>query len=240
MDMTNRVPDWLTPFSWLYITLALLSAAAIAFDIYAHHHRHTTIAVELVWVTSALYLGPFALLLYVRHGRGLQQDSRNRTENGTAMTGERAGLPTVVAGLPGGGASAIAHLIGVPLVLASGLTIAGIDLWVMIIVIGLLATLLLFAYERGASRPRGADGGRSGRGPALSVGAAAVAAALTVLAFDIGMGGWMLLLHFNEFMPPADEGSFWFLMQVGIVLGLLTAYPVVSWLTRRRETAAPA
>ena len=102
----------------------------------------------------------------------------------------------------------------------------------MIIVIGLLAMALLFVYERAASR--------HGRAAALPVGAAAVAAVLTVLAFDIGMGGWMLLLHFNEFMPPATEGSFWFLMQIGIVLGLLTGYPVVSWLTQRHKTVVPA
>ncbi|MEQ7845698.1 DUF4396 domain-containing protein [Nocardioides kribbensis] len=233
--MTNRVPDWLTPISWLYIALALLSAAAIAVDIYARHRRHTTVAEEVVWIASALYLGPFALPLYARHGRTTAQTTARTTARTTendvaATTGQNHDQPTAVAGLPGGGASAIAHLVGVPLVLASGLTIAGIDLWVMIIVIGVLAMAFLFAYERAASE----------RGRAVPVGAAVVAAVLTVLAFDIGMGGWMLLLHFNEFMPPASEGSFWFLMQVGIVLGLLTAYPVVSWLSRRHQTIAPA
>ncbi len=224
MDMTNRVPDWMTPLSWLYIALALISAAAIAADIYPRR-RHSTVAEELAWVASALYLGPFAPPLYARHGRAPARTAREET----AANGERHDQPAVVAGLPGGGASAVAHLVGVPLVLASGLTIAGIDLWVMIIVIGLLAMALLFAYERTAHR--------AGRG--LPVGAAAVAAVLTVLAFDIGMGGWMLLLHFNEFMPPATEGSFWFLMQLGVVLGLLTAYPVVSRLARRPHTVAP-
>ena len=209
MQMTTNVPDWLTPIAWLFITLALLSAAAITYDIYARRHRHDTVAAELVWITSALYLGPFALALYARHGRA-----------------------TVGAGLPGGGASAVAHLIGVPLVIASGLTIAGINLWVMIIVIGLLAMVFLFGYERLAT-PRGS-------GAPMPVLAAAATAALTVLAFDIGMGGWMLLLHFNEFMPPADEGSFWFLMQIGIVLGLISGYPVVRWLTRRGRSVTPA
>lgn len=63
---------------------------------------------------------------------------------------------------------------------------------------------------------------------------------VTVLAFDIGMGGWMLLLHFNELMPPATDAAFWFLMQLGIVLGLMTGYPVVRRLAARGQTAAPA
>ncbi len=223
MDMTNRVPDWMTPLSWLYIALALISAAAIAADIYPRR-RHSTVAEELAWVASALYLGPFALPLYARHGRAPAATTRDEVATNEAHH-ER---PTAVAGLPGGGASAVAHLVGVPLVLASGLTIAGIDLWVMIIVIGLLAMAFLFVYERASTR-----GGR-----VMPVGAAALAAMLTVLAFDVGMGGWMLLLHFNEFMPPATEGTFWFLMQLGIVLGLVTAYPVVSWLSRRPHAVA--
>ena len=58
-----------------------------------------------------------------------------------------------------------------------------------------------------------------------------------MLAFDIGMGGWMVLLHYNELMPPATEGSFWFLMQLGIVLGLATGYPAARWLADRTGAA---
>lgn len=225
MQMNPAYPDWLTPLAWIFVALALVSAVLIAVDIYGRGNRRTSVASELVWIASALYLGPFALALYSRSaGRG------------AAVAGQaedvEAEEPVTVAGLPGGGASAVAHLIGVPLVLASGLTIAGIDLWVMILVIGVLAMVLLFLYERAASRTLPAGG--------LSVGASAAAAVLTVLAFDIGMGGWMILLHFNEFMPPATDAAFWLLMQLGIVLGLVTGYPVVAWLTRRRRTAVPA
>lgn len=72
------------------------------------------------------------------------------------------------------------------------------------------------------------------------MGTALGAAVLTVLAFDIGMAGWMLLLQFNEAMPAATEGSFWSLMQLGIVLGLLTGYLAVIWLAKRNRTVDPA
>ena len=222
--MGSALPGWLTPVAWAFLVLAALSAAAIGYDIYAGGRRHNSLAAELVWVGSALYLGPAALALYARQGR-------TPATSGRAPAARRgAGRPTRVSdGLPGGTASAIAHVIGVPLVIASGLTIAGIDLWVMILVIGALAIALLFAYERIAA-PTGAR---------VGAGAAAAAAVLTVLAFDVGMGGWMLLLHFNALMPPATEASFWFLMQLGIVLGLVTGYPAVAWLARRRSPAAP-
>ena len=135
MTMTDNVPGWLTPVAWIFIASAVVTATLIALDIHRRGRRHDSVASELVWITSALYLGPFALPLYSRHGRAA-----------SAATGTDSS--PAVGGLPGGAASAIAHLIGVPLVLASGLTIAGIDLWVMILVIGALAMLILFAFER--------------------------------------------------------------------------------------------
>lgn len=219
MQMTNRVPDWVTPVAWTFLALSLVSAAYIALDVLVRRHRRTSVAAELVWITSALYLGPFAVAMY-------------RRDRDTAQ-------PAPADALPGGGASAVAHLIGVPLVIASGLTIAGIDLWPMIIVIGAIAMVLLFVHERARhARPApatGQDGPSERRRPSLAT--AAAVAVVTVLAFDIGMGGWMLLLHFNELMPPATTGSFWFLMQVGVLAGLATGWPAVRWL-RRREPAA--
>ena len=56
---------------------------------------------------------------------------------------------------------------------------------------------------------------------------------LTVVAFDLGMGGWMLLLHFNGLLPPVSSVSFLFLMQVGILLGFITGLPAVALLLRQ-------
>ena len=231
MDMTMRsaVPDWLTPVAWTYISLSLLSAAFIAADIYLLRRRHRNVATELVWVTSALYLGPFAVAAYLKRGRA-------NPSSATAAAGAAVETDgTAVAVLPGGGASAVAHLIAVPLVVAVGWTIAGLAMWPMILVIAVLATAILAVYERVASR-----GLRAGRARRISVGAAIAAAFITVAAFDIGMVGWMLLLHFNDLMPPVTEGTFWFLMQIGIIVGLLTGYPAVSWLLRRNRSVVPA
>lgn len=227
-SMRSAVPDWLTPVAWTYITLSLLSVALIALDIYLLRRRHLSVATEMVWITSALYLGPFAVAIYLRHGRA------NPT-SATVTAGIVGGAEGTAGGvLPGGGASAVAHLIAVPLVVALGWTIAGLAMWPMILVIAVLATVMLAIYERVASR-----GPRTGRRRGISVGAALAAAFITVAAFDVGMVGWMLLLHFNDLMPPVTEGSFWFLMQMGVILGLLSGYPAVSWLVRRNQSVVP-
>ncbi len=218
--MGSTLPAWLTPLAWVFLILAAASVAAIAYDIYGRGRRHARTASELVWVGSALYLGPFALAAYSRYGRA---------GSGVGRAGDRV-LSDRVATLPGGTASAVAHVIAVPLVIASGLTIAGIAMWVMILVIIALSIGLLYAYERSTTARAGG----------VPVATAIGVAVITVVVFDIGMVGWMLLLHFNGFMPPATEASFWLLMQVGTVLGLVTGYPVVTWLARRNRTAALA
>ena len=227
--MRSAVPDWLTPVAWTYITLSLLSAAFIAFDIFLLRRRHHLVASELVWITSALYLGPFAVAVYLRQGRANSTSATDTARIAGAAEG------TAVAVLPGGGASAVAHLIAVPFVVAVGWTIAGLAMWPMILVIAVLVFVMLVIYERVASR-----GPRTGRTRGISIGAAVTAAFITVAAFDIGMVGWMLLLHFNDLMPPVTDSTFWFLMQMGVIVGLLTGYPAVSWLLRRNQSVVPA
>ena len=228
MDMESAVPAWLTPVAWTYIALSLLSAAVIAADIYLGRRRHNSVAVELVWIVSGLYLGPFAVAFYLSRGR-------TNADPAPAGSSARTSDDAAVAVLPGGGASAVAHLIAVPIVVAVGWTIAGQAMWPMIIVIAVLAIAMLAVYERVAS-----NGPRTGHARGLSVGAALVAAVITVAAFDIGMVGWMLLLHFNNAMPAVTEGTFWFLMQVGVIVGLLTGYPAVKWLLSRNQSVVPA
>ena len=112
-----------------------------------------------------------------------------------------------------------------PFVLATGLSLFGVDMFAMIAVIAVLAIAMLFAFEYSTAARRQIGG--------QGVLTALVVATVTVLAFDLGMGGWMLLLHFNELLPPLTSVSFLFLMQVGILLGFITGFPAVALLLRR-------
>lgn len=213
MHSEMSTPGWLTAISWLFVAVALGSAAFIAYDLLGRGRRLRTGAMSPLWPITALYFGPLAVWAYLREG------ARSKTGfSAEAFT----------AGAPGGAASLIGHLIGVPLVVTGGLTIAGLDLWPMIAAIALIATALLFAYEffvATVPERRLAPG----RGAVV----AAFIALATVLAFDVGMGGWMLFLHFGWIMPSVTEVSFLFLMQIGLVLGFLTGYPMVRLLVGR-------
>ncbi len=232
MDMATMIPTWLTVISWIFVGIAVLCAVAILYDIYGRGYRQRTSVMEAVWPITALYLGPLGLWAYNRWGRP-------RSEKWQKEHGEppEKSLPAAAAtgGFPGGAASAIGHVIGVPLVVFSGLTIAGEALWVMILLIAVIAILLLFVFEYFFSTVPARGLRRSGKG----LGVALLIAFVTVLAFDVGMGGWMLVMHYLLFMPPLTDVTFLFLMQIGLILGFLTGYPAVLWLVRRGiKTAA--
>lgn len=237
-SMESAIPQWLTPVAWFFVALGILSAVVVLYDIYVRRYRQSERTMEVVWPITALYLGPFALWAYYRLGRA--GSPKWRQENG-AVPEQRLSSKALTGGTPGGAAATVAHFIGVPLVIASGLTIAGTNLWVLIIFIALLATALLFLFERFASPVW-----KSGTGSGKRAGAAFLAATVTVLAFDIGMGGWMIFLHFGMLMPAPTDVTFFFLMQIGNILGFATAYPAVRWLIQRgikepaREAVVPA
>ncbi|MEO6859404.1 MAG: DUF4396 domain-containing protein [Solirubrobacteraceae bacterium] len=68
------------------------------------------------------------------------------------------------------------------------------------------------------------------------LGRAVRADTLSLVAFEAGMFAWMALVFFVFFPGPhlqADQAAYWLMMQIAMVLGLLTTYPVNIWLVRR-------
>jgi hypothetical protein len=75
-----------------------------------------------------------------------------------------------------------------------------------------------------------------GLGPRDGLVAALKADALSLTAFEVGLFGWMaviqLVFYPGRHLHP-DHAGYWSLMQAGMILGFLTAYPVNWWLIRR-------
>lgn len=223
MDEGLTLPGWLTPVAWVYLAVSLACAAAIAYLIYGRGRRSHSPAMDIAWIVGAMYLGPLALFMIQRTHR--------LHESPQVLPQRRDADPThatMRGGLLGGAASAIAHVLGVPLVVLTGLTIAGMDLWAMVAVITVLAIAILVAFEYGVR-----DNQTAASRPAVIF----MAAVLTIVFFDVGMLGWMLLLHFTGLMPAVTEVSFVFLMQVGLILGFIAAFPAISGLLRRGAKA---
>src|SRR5699024_11190085 len=80
--------------------------------------------------------------------------------------------------------------------------------------------------------------------PALSMGKSSPGKALinaikadtlSLIAFEVGMFGWMALVALVLLPSAHDPGSavFWFMMQIGMILGFATTYPANWWLISR-------
>ncbi len=212
-------PTWLTVVALIFLGLGFLCAGVILYDVFGRGYRQRTKAMEAVWPITAIYFGPLALLAYFRWGR---PQSREWQEKQGERPQRSFSVEAVLETIPGGAASFVGHLIAVPLVLLLGLTIAGRDIWPMIILIAVIALPLLFAFEYFFT----------GKG----IGAALLTSAVAIIAFDLGMGVAMLFVHFVLMFPPTTI-AFWFVMQIGLILGFATAYPVVLGMVRRATKA---
>ena len=206
----------LTALAWLAIAVAFACATAILADIFIVGHRQRMRIMEIVWPVTALYLGPLALAGYWLWGRSGSGNARS--------------LPaaTVLAVSHCGAGCTLGDIVGSSLVLVLGLQIAGLGLWAELPLDFVLAYLLGIAFQYFTIAPMRGLGLRDGLVAALK------ADTLSLIAFEVGLFGWMILVQLVIFPNHlhADEPAFWLMMQIGMALGFVTAYPVNWWLVR--------
>jgi hypothetical protein len=221
--MTSEPPQWVTILGWSATGLGLIVLTLIVTDIYLRGHRQSSPAMGVIWPLTAIYAGPLALWMYYRWGR--QSTAQRQQKTQAPPPGPHA--TAAVQCLPGAAASFVAHLLVMPLVMWTGVTIAGRSIWPMILLIVVFALPLLtaFEYQSLQSAPP------QPRHRRLLT--AAVISTLAIIAFDLGMGAAMLLVGFKLNYAPTSI-AFWLVMWGGMLLGGITAYPVMSWWVSRQ------
>lgn len=223
------VPIWLTALAWACLAAAAASAALILVDIYGRGHRLRMRVMEAVWPVTALYLGPVAVWGYWRYGR--TTSSRWLKDRGLDEPPEKPFWAQVAVGVSHCGAGCtLGDIIAETGIFLLGLQIAGTALWAEYAGDYLLAVLLGLAFQYFAIAPMRGLGFKKG------IVAAAKADVLSLTAFEVGLFGWMALMAFVFFPDPRlhpDSPVYWFLMQVGMVIGFATAWPANVWLIRK-------
>jgi hypothetical protein len=218
----------LTILSWLAIAAAGASATWIAADLWLRGHRQQMGVMEAVWPITALYYGPLAVWGYRRFG--WPKSPQWRAEHGYDDPPERAGWSTTAAGVSHCGAGCtLGDLCAEWAVFGLGATILGLSLLPEYIGDYLLAVSFGIAFQYFAIAPMRGLGVREG------LIEAAKADVLSLTAFEVGLFGWMALMQF-VFFPDhlhPDHAAFWFLMQIGMIIGFFTAWPVNVWLIRK-------
>ncbi len=217
-------PPWLTWTSRLALLVAFACAGEILFDVFVRGNRQRMRIMEVVWPVTALYFGPLASVAYRRWGR----PQRRGGDDGEAEKPRAASVAVAVSHC--GAGCTLGDIVGGSVVLVAGLEIAGLALWPEYLVDYTLAFSLGVLFQYLTIAPM------RGLGPRKGLVAAVKADALSLTAFEVGLFGWMALVQL-VFFPvehlAADTVAYWFMMQIGMVLGFATAYPANWWLVRR-------
>lgn len=221
-------PLWLDVLAWISLGVAFLCAGMIVFDIFGRGRRQKMWIMEAVWPVTALYAGPLGLWAYRRYGRLSSPAFQKQTGRGPDY-GEAVSTSVGVSHC--GAGCTLGDIVGEWAIFAIGVTIAGASLWPEYIADYVLAFSLGIAFQYFAIAPMRGLGLRDGIVAALK------ADTLSLTFFEIGLFGWMALTFFVFFPAPghlrADSPAYWLLMQIGMLLGFATAYPVNVWLIRR-------
>lgn len=112
---------------------------------------------------------------------------------------------------------------------AAGLTLLGSVLWAEFAIDFAVAWALGIVFQYFALKPmRDLSAGQT-------IIAAIKADSLSILAFQVGMYAWMAFVFFKLFphphLTPFDPG-YWLMMQIGMVCGYATSFPM-NWLLIR-------
>jgi hypothetical protein len=240
-------PDWANVVGWISLGVAFACGLAILADMLLGRRQHMWI-MNLVHPITALYWGPVWLYAYLTRGRRMAMPLLNDEARTLARRGanperlEQEGQATDDAHLRAWHvANAVSHCgagctlgdiggewivwaIGAPVIGASGTL--GPELIADFVLAWSLGVLFQYftivPMREGVSRLQG-------------VWLAIRADTFSILAFQLGLFGWMAISHFLLWNEPLkiNTPAHWWMMQVGMVIGFFTAWPVNRWLIRK-------
>ncbi len=248
MELHQTPPGWLEVIAWISLVVAFLVCGFIVFDVFVRRRRQEMAVMDVVYPVTALYWGPVALWFYLRHGRAaprgapvparrppgpgamtarVQRAEAERDEDEDADGTGDVEWPQVARGVSHCGAGCtLGDIGGEWLVFALGLTIAGHAIYMDFVFDFALAWTLGVAFQYFSIVPM------RDLSPGAGLRAAVPADTLSIVAFQIGLFAGMAAYQLLIFQPPLAKttASYWFLMQVSMVIGFFTAYPVNRWL----------
>lgn len=200
-----------------YIFIALCFACCIWTTLHLIKHPQDMKIMNIVWPITCLYAGPLAVWAYYSF------DRKN-------MTSQKPFWQTVIKGtLHCGSGCTLGDLLVSVLFLVNPVTILGSVLlgdWTMEYIAAFVIGIIFQYY---AIKPMK-------QLPAMKAfGAAFKADALSLTLWQVGMYGWMAISNFLLFhrQLKGNEPVYWLMMDIGMVCGLITAYPINWWLIKK-------
>jgi len=225
-------PPWLNTLSISWIVLGAVCAAAVVVDEFLHPQKMWVM--NLVWPITALFGTLIWAVAYYVLGRNSPDDTGEKNKSqpfaamvmkGTSHCGAGCTLADIVVEWCAFAFPALAGWFGWHTVFNEKTFAVWIPDFIVAFLLGIIFQYFTIKPMRG-----------------LSVGAGVIAAAkadiASISAWQVGMYGLMALIQFLWFKPVyggvAEVASpeFWFAMQLAMLAGFATSYPVNWWLIR--------
>jgi len=202
--------ELLETISYVSVISGFVCTIIILIDI-LNGHRQKMKVMNIVWPITGIYFGPVGLWAYLKMGR---TDNEKPFWQKVFVSTSHCGAGCTFGDLIGEWGI---FLIGFTLFASELLTVYIVDFSVAYI------TGIIFQYAAIAQMNK--------MKPLQIVKAAVKADTFSLVAFEIGMFGWMAITHLVLFTSPLkpDNITYWFMMQIAMVIGFLTSYPA-NWL----------
>lgn len=212
--------------SWIFLALGGISFFVVLVDICMGRYQPMSI-MNLAWPITVLYSGPIGLYMYFKYARAhkmkMGQLPKPRKEKK-----KPSWVQTYISSTHCGAGCALADIIGEIAIFWIGIKIFHHTLWASFFIDFGLALAFGFLFQYWNIKPM------HPRKSFKSILLASIKADfLSLLTFQLGMYSWLLAAHFiygDSF--KANQPLYWFMMQIGLTIGLITTYPINSWLIR--------
>ncbi len=228
------IPQWLHILSTGMLAAGIVIAMIIAFD--ELQHPQAMAIMDVVWPITALFGTFFALAAYAAYGR--QSGKRRRGGHGdnstpfavsvgkaTTHCGSGCTVGDLIAEWLAYFVPAIAVGFGWHSIFADRM----FAIWIFDFILAFAFGIVFQYYSIVPMRKLS---------PRAGLVAALKADTLSLTAWQIGMYGFMAFAQFFLFRRvlgatlSVDRVEFWFMMQIAMLVGFVTSYPVNWWLVR--------
>lgn len=212
------------------IVVAVICMLIVVIDILNGHKQHMMI-MNFVYPITALYSGPIGLWIYFTLGRKSTHEKvmAAKEKDEEPPNKKKPFWQSVVVGvLHCGSGCTLGDIIAETVLIFAPLVIFGKKIFGAWTVDYGLALAIGIIFQYYSIKPM------RGLSPKEGLKAAFKADFLSLTFWQIGMYGWMAIATFVIFDHElkATKPLFWFMMQLAMLLGFVTAYPINWWLIK--------
>nr|WP_263314409.1 DUF4396 domain-containing protein [Mammaliicoccus sp. Marseille-Q6498] len=220
----------MTMLSWIalvFIIVGCMQFAVILIDILKHPQKNMVI-MNIVWPLTGLYFPLLGIIAYYYLGKEKSHQHQHEHDHHMHHQSKPFWKSVVVSTTHCSAGCALGDLIGAPIVFYAGITIFTNQMATEFLVEFILAYIfgLMFQYFHMEIKHDH---------PGRDLIDAIKADTLSLIAFEIGMFGFMIIMHMfiNPNIMSPNHLEYWFLMQIAMLIGFMTSYPVNWYLVKK-------